>query len=510
LRRKKGFAMTSNRYTPCVAIAGFQLESVSFLPNPSTLADFESVALRGEKIIQELRGTNTVIGGFVKVCEQADIKMLPIVQTAIGAAGPATDEAVEAYTNEIAEGIEAAAGQLDGVLLFLHGACWSPSHPDPERFILARVRAALGPDKPLVLAMDYHGNIDADTLENTTAAFAYRKSPHIDAGETGERAADCMRRILNHEIHPAIVLAKPGVLVPSIFSATSLEPLSGIIAKAARIQAASPTYLDITVMAGFSYTDAHNTGFAVLCSADDASQAQKAADELSSDIHGQRQALYRPVPVHSVADALDYTADQLDEFKSQGGKHKPFVLLEHADRVNDSTYVLAAMLERGMRNAAMPFLWDSAAAQAAAQAGAGHDVELELGAHSSDKAGPRLHVKAKVLWAGPKKFCNTGTYMHGLPIDLGLTALLDINGIMVSVTSTSHTAVNGDPFYIFDQKPEDFDIIVLRSKTHFRAFYEPVAHEILIVDTPDHGPADLTLLPYRHLDTASVFPFNDR
>jgi microcystin degradation protein MlrC len=97
--------------------------------------------------------------------------------------------------------------------------------------------------------------------------------------------------------------------------------------------------------------------------------------------------------------------------------------------------------------------------------------------------------------------------MKGLPVDLGLTALLDVDGISISVTTKSHTAVNGDPFYIFDQNPEDFDLIVLRSKTHFRAFYEDAAETILIVDTPDYGPADLTTVPYQFLDTQAVFPF---
>lgn len=501
--------MTLNT-TKLVAIAGFQLESVSFLPVPSTVDDFERVALRGKEMIEGLRGTNTVIGGFIKICEQAGVNMLPIVQTSCGAAGPATDEAVERYAQEITEGVRAAAAELDGVLLFLHGACWAPSYPDPERYILAQVRAAIGPDKPLIVAMDYHGNIDAETLEHANAAFAYRKSPHTDAGETGERAADCMRRVLHGEIKPAIALAKPGVLVPSIFSATALEPLSGIIARAAQIQAASNTYLDITIMAGFSYTDAPNTGFSVLCvSENGGSKAQEIACDLSDQIHAQRHALYRPLPVYSVEEALDRIESQGIKTQDKDAQKKPFVLLEHADRVNDSTYVLAGMLERGLRNAAVPFLWDAAAAQQAMKAGAGNEIELSLGAHSSDMAGPRLQVKAKVLWVGLKKFRNTGAYMQGLPVDLGLTAMLDVRGITVSVTSNSHTAVNGDPFYIFDQRPEDFDVIVLRSKTHFRDFYEPLVREILIVDTPDYGPADLTRLPYRQLDTSSVFPFNN-
>src|SRR5690606_14492264 len=136
------------------------------------------------------------------------------------------------------------------------------------------------------------------------------------------------------------------------------------------------------------------------------------------------------------------------------------VLLEQADRINDSTYMLAELLKHEVRNAAVPLLWDPEAARQAVQAGVGATIEIKLGAHSSQKAGPRLQVAATIIWAGNKTFHNTGSYMTGLAINLGATALLDINGISVSVTERSHSAVNGDPFYIFGQQPENFEIIV--------------------------------------------------
>ncbi|QEI06637.1 M81 family metallopeptidase [Pigmentiphaga aceris] len=492
-----------------IAIASFHIECVSFLPVPSTLADFEDVALRGDEIITQLRGTNTVIGGFVDICEAEDMAMLPIVHTALGAVGPATDDAVLHYATEIAEGVRQAADTLDGVLLFLHGACWAPSYPDPEKFILDRVRAALGPDKPLMVALDYHANLDADSLASVNAAFAYRKSPHTDTGETGRRAARCMVRTLRGEISPVWAIAKPGVLVPSIFSATALRPLADIIEDAASIEASSPAYTDITVMAGFSYADAHNTGFSVLCVTDaDAPRAQTVADGLSARIHDHRQALYRPLPVYQVDEAIDHVLARLTQAPANG---KPYVLLEHADRMNDSTYLLDALLKRGAGTIriGVPYLWDAAAAQQASDAGAGNTVQLQLGGHSSDKAGPTLAVTARVLWAGPKQYRVSGTYMQGMPVDLGMTALLDIDGISVSVVSAFAFAVDGDAFTIFGQRPEDFDILVLRSKTHFRAFYEPLAAEILIVDTPDYGLAELRQLPYRHVDMQRNFPFTE-
>jgi microcystin degradation protein MlrC len=89
-----------------------------------------------------------------------------------------------------------------------------------------------------------------------------------------------------------------------------------------------------------------------------------------------------------------------------------------------------------------------------------------------------------------------------------MTALLQIGGVVVSVVSNFAFTVDEDVYKAFDLNIEDFDIVVLRSKTHFRQFFEPVASQILIVDTPDYGPADLTRIPYRRLNTDMVYPHN--
>jgi microcystin degradation protein MlrC len=76
--------------------------------------------------------------------------------------------------------------------------------------------------------------------------------------------------------------------------------------------------------------------------------------------------------------------------------------------------------------------------------------------------------------------------------------LLDVHGGKISVTSLSQSAIDFDPFLQFGLDPAGFDIVLLRSKTHFRAAWEGFAAEIVIIDTPDYGPADISTLPYRH------------
>ena len=96
--------------------------------------------------------------------------------------------------------------------------------------------------------------------------------------------------------------------------------------------------------------------------------------------------------------------------------------------------------------------------------------------------------------------------MHrGQRIDLGPSAAIDCDGLIVTLTSRPATCIDEDRFRQFGLDPRCFDLIVLRSKTHFRAVFEPLAEAIVIVDTPDWGAADLTTLPYRNVPPG-IFP----
>jgi microcystin degradation protein MlrC len=199
-----------------------------------------------------------------------------------------------------------------------------------------------------------------------------------------------------------------------------------------------------------------------------------------------------------------------EALRRAGAAKKPVVILEHADRMNDSTHVLRALQgrTRGVR-VAVPHLWDPAAAAEAVRAGEGATIRLALGGRSSEGAGGTVEVEGKVRYAGHKTYRTTGPMGHGNLVDLGPTAVIEAGDITIWLTTTQRTAIDEDCFTQFGMRAADFGIIVLRFKTHFRAAYEPIAECILIVDTPDWGPADLTTLPCRLVPTDRVFPFAD-
>lgn len=484
-----------------IAIAGFVQESVTFISMASTLETFQVTESAGAEVLSRHRGANTPTAGFIDICEAAGCELVPLFYAGAAAAGPTTDEAYEHYVGRLVEGLR-NAGPLDGVLLDLHGAMATPTRLDADAETLEKVREVVGPDLPVMLALDYHANIDQRTVDLTDALFGYHYSPHTDMAETGKRTARCLLKTLRGEISPVTVIRKPGVMVPSIFSATGLEPLKSIVDRSVALGEQPGNYTDVSVFAGFSYADVPNCGFSVVVVTDNDQQAAtELAEQFSQEIYDLRRELNHPELLFSVESGIE----EAKRIKSSA--QKPVVLLEHADRMGDSTYLLRAALEKKLSGTAVPYIADALAAKQAAAFGVGNIATVTVGSHSSDRAGGPVTLTGKVLFAGEKHYLATGPYFTGRLVDLGLTVVIDTGDVVVSITTNQSTAVDDDCFKQLGLDINDYSYIVLRSKTHFRAAYDQLASAILIIDTPDWGPADLTLLDFRHVARDTTYPF---
>ena len=63
-----------------VAIGQIYQETNSFSPRLTGIADFRSrYLLKGTQLIDDLRGTQTEIGGFVQVLQHANVTVIPTV-----------------------------------------------------------------------------------------------------------------------------------------------------------------------------------------------------------------------------------------------------------------------------------------------------------------------------------------------------------------------------------------------------------------------------------------------
>jgi microcystin degradation protein MlrC len=98
---------------------------------------------------------------------------------------------------------------------------------------------------------------------------------------------------------------------------------------------------------------------------------------------------------------------------------------------------------------------------------------------------------------------------RNLEVDHGPTAVIDADGLWLQFTTYKASLIDEDPITQFGRRAQDFDIIVTKSKTHFRAVYEEVGEEIVIVDAPGQCPADTTVFDYRNVPD-DLYPLTRR
>lgn len=484
-----------------IGIAGFGHETVTFWPGRTELAAFERIALLGDHIIDARRGTNTVLGGVIDMCNKRGISVVPVCDVEVEASAPVSDEAFRFYNDMICETFAERAGQLDGVLLYLHGAMVTEGDLDPETSIVENVRKIVGRQTPIVVAFDLHGNLTPSLLETANAAVSYRSSPHIDMRSTGERAASLLFGMLEGSSKPVCVMAKPGVAVPSVFSATTAPPGKDIIRRVLEWQH-KPDVLDVSFLFGFAWSDVPGIG----CSAIAVTDNNRAlAEEIVKDLSGL--AWEKRGELTGKGNKGLYTVENGVARAVAVSKHskRPVFVLDHADRTNDTTFVLEELIKQKAENAAVPLFRDPEAVKACHSAGKGGEVSLEVGAETGWRDNRPIPFTGKVEWIGDGVYAGTGPMTAGAAVDLGPAAIVRGEGVWLQLVSEHAVLMDTDPFIQFGYKPEEFSIIVSKSKTHFRAVYETLAEEIIIVDAPGQCPANLDVFTYHHVPDG-VYP----
>jgi microcystin degradation protein MlrC len=488
-----------------VGVAGFSHETITFWPGVTSLDDFERTATYGEQVLENARGTNTCISGFMEVCEANEVKLLPILNVSGGATATVADEVYDHYVSLMKKGFIEVRDELDGILLSLHGAMATESREDPETDAVREIREIMGYDIPIMVTLDLHGNKDEALMKEASAVFGFHSSPHVDMKDTGVRAANALLRTLRGEVKPVMVLVKPGIVVPSVFSATTVSTAKDIVRRVEEWKK-RPGVIDVTVLFGFAWSDVRPLGMSTIAVTDD---DPALADEVASDLARFAWARRRELTGRSKSSLYSVEESvKLAMSKAQKAT-RPIVILDHADRSNDTTFVLKELLRQHAEKAAVPMIYDPESAERCIESGVGNMVELEVGATTGWRDGGKARVKGRILWAGEGKYIGTGPMRINQEINLGPTGILQVNGVWLQLVSRQSSLIDDDPIKQFGYRPEDFDIIVSKSKTHFRAVYEKIGEEIIIVDAPGQCPADLSVFNYRNVPER-IYPITRR
>lgn len=466
-----------------IAVARFSHETCTFCPKPTTIEDWE---FNGPPTRDLLQTSSGYIGGFKAMCEEYGSVELVGVLSPRGARGGSsgswiTKEAFEKYAGGIVNDLM-ELGPFDGVFLSLHGAMAVTGIPKPEAELVWRVRKVVG-DIPIMITLDLHANEDHELSDAADAVFITKRYPHYDTYLQGERAARVMIRTLRGDYKPTMATRKPGVITPSVYQGTGVSPAMEIMERARRWESRVPGVY-VSVAFGFAYADVPDVGATVMVVTNN---NQKLADQIADDVSGFIWRMREVFAGKTLPKTQEGVAKAITAAKA--GK-TPVVIADHSDRTGGSTYILDELINQGAENFCITTLRDEKAIEEIqAKAKVGEAITIDVGGWTDKFAGNPVTIEGKVEFIG--EYGRRGT----------VVVLFFGENNRVILTPQLTQVTTPDIFESLGIKLDDLDIIVLKSRVHFRrGFYETgLSGAIFEVDAPGWGPADLTTLPYQNI-----------
>jgi microcystin degradation protein MlrC len=162
-----------------------------------------------------------------------------------------------------------------------------------------------------------------------------------------------------------------------------------------------------------------------------------------------------------------------------------------------------ALIKAKAEGALLALMCDPQIAKAAHAAGEGARLkDMALGGRYGPKGVYPVVGDFEVVRLGDGRFKATGPMYGGNRMDLGPMALLRplaAPGVEVAVSSRRLQAADRAILHHLGVDPAQKRILALKSSVHFRADFEPLASEVLIVVAPGAVVADPSGLPFRHL-----------
>jgi microcystin degradation protein MlrC len=461
-----------------VAVGGFMHESNTFAPLPADLARFREGSLTyGSSLVPVWKDAHHEVGGFIEGAERFGFALEPVAMAWATPAGPVSDEFFEHFTNTLCTGLKLA--RPDGVLLALHGAMVTPTFADADAETLRRVRAALGPNVPLAVTLDFHANVSPHMATTANALVGYQTYPHIDQRERGVVAAQLLSRALKGEVRPVCHVAKPPMLLNLLGQDTAREPMASLM-RAARAAEQRPGVLSVSLMAGFPYADVPDMGASVIAVTDgNAELAQQVADELGAAMWDVREQLNVacPTPEEAVTRAL-------------ACDNPPALLIDLGDNIGggsagDGTVLLSELLARRAKGFVVVLHAPAAVAQAK-DAGVGGTVSVRVGGSTGPLHGPTLTVRGLVRSLHDGKWLEAEARHGGRrQNDQGHTAVLDLaDGNTLVVNSLRTPPFSLGQLTSLGIDPRAAKVIVVKAAVAYKAAYAPVGGTIIEVDTP--------------------------
>lgn len=422
--------------------------------------------------------------------QRAEAKGWQVVESLCAFAQPAgktVKKVYEGFRDEIVADL-AAAMPVDAVFLSCHGAMVAEGYDDCESDLLAHVRKIVGPNVPVGVEFDLHCNIGEGTMRDATALVLFKEYPHVDVSDRAEDLFTVMEGAIEGRTRP--VMATFDCRMIGVFH-TTRQPMRGFVDKLSAMEGKDGV-LSLSIAHGFPWADIKEMRSRIIAITDnDKPKAERLARELGLEFFAMREKTQPPY----------VTLDAAMARISSHNLPKPMVLADVSDNAgggaaSDSTFILKALLDKKVKDAAIAMFWDPGVVKLAFEVGEGAELDVRLGGKLGPQSGDPVDARAKVLKLGREITIQFGGQRKGVN-SIGDAAALQIEGVTVIVNTKRSQCHSLDCFAKLGVDPSTKKVVVVKSMQHFHAAYAPIASEVVYVAAPGALVPDWSLLPYK-------------
>ena len=481
-----------------LVVAMMMHETNTFSPVPTPLAAFRPLA--GAEAIEEFRDTNTQLGGFLHVAHEIGAEIVVPIAGGAHPSGYVERGAYEAMSDAI---VGAIRGGCDAAFLALHGAMVAEHLDDGEGQLLRRIRA-VAPRLPIAVGLDFHAHMTAAMVDNATVIAGYCTYPHVDMAETARRAGRTLARALAGEVDPVMVWDSRPMMTSTLVHTPSRQPMKDVMDTAMAAEKGGAV-LNASVFGGFPHADIpHISCSAVVVTDRRADSGKPLLDRLMSMAWDRRAAfLYSGAPL----------ASQIAHAKTLG--EGPIVLVDHGDNTasggtQDVMSVIAEVTRQGLEDVVAGPICDPEGVARLLAAGTAASVTLPLGGRIDmpqiNLRGKPLTVTGRVTRVTDGEFTVTGPMATGTRVRMGRTAVLDTGAMQIVVSERRSEPFDLGVFTHCGIDPRRKRFVLIKSRQHFRAGFEPIARHIVLCDGDGCTSSDLQLFTYRNR-RRPLYPF---
>ncbi|WP_199899182.1 MlrC C-terminal domain-containing protein [Sneathiella glossodoripedis] len=177
----------------------------------------------------------------------------------------------------------------------------------------------------------------------------------------------------------------------------------------------------------------------------------------------------------------------------------PVVLADMSDNAgggapSDSTFLLEAILGRGMTSVAIGVFWDPGTVRICQEAGVGAKLAVRLGGKCGPMSGKPLDLMVTVRAC----MLNAQQMFGTLPTPMGEAVWLECEGVDIVVNTVRTQTFHPQAFEQLGINLSERKYICVKSSNHYQAGFNPIAKKVIPIATPGAITPDFANIPYQN------------